>query len=95
MLNAEIFDGTSTFDAIAFVDDGCSTHALMDRNFATQIGIGVAPLVTSLSVTLADGSSAGIIDSQTVPLVLRLGGHSEKIQFYITKLVNPITLGLP
>ena len=50
-----------------FVDDGCSGFALMDFDFARLNGIKIIPLLSSeqFNVTLADGSSGGLIRYKT------------------------------
>ena len=69
----------------------------MDSEFALAHGFPLLPTSTTFTVSLADGSSAGLITTQTAPLILRLGSHVEKVNFLVTCLAvnTPIILGLP
>ena len=77
---------TSSIPVTVFVDDGCTGFALLDIDFARQNKISLLPIVSPISVVLADksSSSAGPIIFSTPPLQLSLGGHIETITFLVT-----------
>lgn len=87
--------GLIDISTTVFLDNGCSGFALMDKDFATLHKIPVVASDTTYTVSLANGSSGGMIQTQTTPLTLKLGSHSEQVCFLLTSLSTPITLGLP
>lgn len=85
----------SSFPLSVFLDDGCNTLALIDKDFVSQHNIPFRELSTPFSVSLANDSFGGTISQITEPLTLSIGPHSETISFLIYTLSVPITLGLP
>ena len=85
----------SSFSLSVFLDDGCNTLALIDKNFVLKNNIPFRDLSTPVSVSLANDSFGGIISQITEPLTLSIGPHSETISLLIYNLSVPITLGLP
>lgn len=91
-------DSSCLISCIVFVDDGCSTMALMDESWALDNDLPLNTLLNPINVTLADKKphSSGPITTQTASLRLTLGSHYEIIKFLIIKnLAHPILLGLP
>ena len=80
-----------------FIDDGCSTLALMSEDFVTLNNISTITLPYSTPVRLADGGFTNHpITHQTLPIKLSIGTHTEIITFLVLKnLRHPVLLGLP
>eukprot|EP00121_Abeoforma_whisleri_P016044 Awhi_evm3s14741 len=80
-----------------FIDNGCTGVALIDVNFVLTHNLPTVRLKTPIPVKLSDGSISNHgIEMITKPISLRIGGHSEKISFFVTKLDNyPLVLGIP
>ena len=80
-----------------FVDSGCTALGLLDEAFVIEHNIETELLPQAIPVHLADNlpASFGPITRKTIPLTLKIGSHTEKIQFFVTRPPYTITLGLP
>lgn len=87
-------NGAQSTDALIFVDSGAQANFITPE-LVQDLGLTPRPIPSPLTLTLAEGTTAGRIDSQ-VELDLESELLSFRCPFLITKLtVAPIILGLP
>ncbi|KAL0146466.1 hypothetical protein M9458_058229 [Cirrhinus mrigala] len=92
-----ISQGDQQHQLQAFIDSGAAGN-FMDVDVAKDLGIKTLTLQRALSITALDGRplGSGQVSESTTPLLLRIGQHQEKIQFFLTQSPElPLVLGYP